>query len=58
MHSNVYFGDSVATFFQRNIELKFFKHFLKGAGDGKSDLPEAYLFDTGKNNGKNLKNGL
>jgi uncharacterized protein len=47
LHSNLYFGDSVATFYQRNIEAKFFNHFLKGAGDGKSNLPEAYLFDTG-----------
>lgn len=47
MHSNVYFGDSLATFYQRNIEKTFFQHFLKGAGDGKSGLPEAYLFDTG-----------
>lgn len=48
LHSNVYFGDSVATFYQRNIEARFFNHFLKGAGDGKTDLPEAYLFDTGR----------
>ena len=47
-HSNIYFGDSVATYFQKNMELKFFKHFLKESGDGKSGLPEAYLFDTGK----------
>ena len=49
LHSNVYFGDSIATFYQRNIEAKFFNHFLKGAGDGKTDLPEAYLFNTGRN---------
>lgn len=49
LHSNVYFGDSVATFYQRNIEAKFFNHFLKGAGDGKTGLPEAYLFNTGRN---------
>ena len=49
MHSNVYFGDSVATFYQRNIEAKFFNHFLKGPGDGKTGLPEAYLFNTGRN---------
>jgi len=49
LHSNVYFGDSVATFYQRNIEAKFFTHFLKGAGDGKTGLPEAYLFNTGRN---------
>ncbi|QJW88704.1 CocE/NonD family hydrolase [Spirosoma taeanense] len=49
LHSNVYFGDSIATFYQRNIEAKFFNHFLKGAGDGKTGLPEAYLFNTGRN---------
>ncbi|WP_439556841.1 CocE/NonD family hydrolase [Dyadobacter sp.] len=48
MHNDIYFGDSVATFYQNNIEAKFFKHFLKEAGDGKTGLPEAYLFDTGK----------
>ncbi len=52
LHSNVYFGDSIATFYQRNIEAKFFNHFLKGAGDGKSGLPEAYLFNTGRNEWK------
>ena len=52
LHSNVYFGDSIATFYQRNIEAKFFTHFLKGAGDGKTGLPEAYLFNTGKNEWK------
>ena len=54
LHSNVYFGDSIATFYQRNIEAKFFNHFLKSAGDGKTGestpgLPEAYLFNTGRN---------
>lgn len=48
LHSNVYFGDSIATFYQRNIEARFFAHFLKGAGDKNTGLPEAYLFDTGK----------
>ncbi len=52
LHSNIYFGDSIATFYQRNIEAKFFNHFLKGAGDGKSGLPEAYLFNTGRNEWK------
>ncbi|MFC5409854.1 CocE/NonD family hydrolase [Larkinella bovis] len=47
LHSNIYFGDSIATFYQRNIEANFFHHFLKGPGDGKTGLPEAYLFDTG-----------
>lgn len=47
-HNQIYFGDSISTFYQKEIELKFFNHFLKGAGDGKTGLPEAYLFDTGK----------
>lgn len=48
LHADIYFGDSLTTFFQKNIELKFFKHFLKTNGETKSQLPEAYLFDTGK----------
>ena len=48
LHSNVYFGDSLATFYQREIEARFFNHFLKGAGNGQTNLPEAYLFDTGR----------
>ncbi|WP_234461907.1 CocE/NonD family hydrolase [Pedobacter segetis] len=47
MHGDIYFGDSIATFYQKNIEAKFFYHFLKGSGDKNSGLPEAYLFDTG-----------
>lgn len=45
---NIYFGDSISTFYQKNIETKFFQHFLKGSGDDNSGLPEAYVFDTGK----------
>jgi putative CocE/NonD family hydrolase len=52
MHSNVYFGDSIATFYQKTIEQKFFNHFLKGKGDKASGLPEAYMFNTGKNEWK------
>lgn len=48
MHSNIYFGDSIATFYQRNIEAKFFAHFLKGDGSKNSGLPKAYMYDTGK----------
>ncbi|HMG10361.1 MAG TPA: CocE/NonD family hydrolase [Mucilaginibacter sp.] len=48
MHSNVYFGDSIATFYQKNIEAKFFNHFLKGNGDKNSGLPNAYMYNTGK----------
>lgn len=45
---NYYFGDSISEFFQKNIETKFFNHFLKGSGDKNSGLPEAYVFDSGK----------
>jgi putative CocE/NonD family hydrolase len=47
MHHQVYFGDSIATFYQRNIEAKFFRHFLKESGSGPVGLPEAYMFNTG-----------
>ncbi|WP_448518778.1 CocE/NonD family hydrolase [Rhodoflexus sp.] len=47
LHTNVYFGDNIAQFYQQEIEAKFFRHFLKESGDGKTGLPEAYMFDTG-----------
>ena len=45
---NYYFGDSISTFYQDQIETKFFHHFLKGDGGPDSGLPEAYVFDTGR----------
>lgn len=45
IHNHIYFGDSIATFFQKEIERKFFNHFLKN--EDVNDLPEAYMFDTG-----------
>ena len=45
-HNHIYFGDSISTFYQREIERKFFAWFLKG--EGQPNLPEAYMFDTGK----------
>ena len=45
--SHVYFGDSISTFYQREIEFDFFNHFLKGEANGNTGLPEAYMFDTG-----------
>lgn len=45
---NVYFGDDISEFYQKEIETRFFDHFLKGSGDKNSGLPEAYMFDTGK----------
>lgn len=43
--NHIYFGDSISTFYQKNIEMPFFNHHLKGKG--KMNLPEAYMFDTG-----------
>jgi putative CocE/NonD family hydrolase len=45
-HNHIYFGDSISTFFMRDIEKPFFSHYLKD--EGKESLPEAYMFDTGK----------
>ncbi|MGB2847052.1 MAG: CocE/NonD family hydrolase, partial [Saprospiraceae bacterium] len=47
-HHQLYWGDSLGTFFQKNIEAVFFNHFLKGNGDAITGLPEAYMFNTGK----------
>jgi putative CocE/NonD family hydrolase len=49
---NYYFGDSISDFFQKNIETRFFEHFLKSNGDHNSGLPEAYVFDSGKKSWK------
>jgi uncharacterized protein len=44
-HNHLYFGDSISTFYQREIERKFFAYYLKD--EGQMTLPEAYMFDTG-----------
>ena len=44
---NVYFGDHISRDYQRDVESKFFRHFLKNDGKGESGLPEAYMFDSG-----------
>ncbi len=44
-HNHIYFGDSISTFYQKEIERKFFNHYLKD--EGTNTLPEAYMFDTG-----------
>jgi putative CocE/NonD family hydrolase len=46
--SNMYFGDSISTFYQNEIEAVFFNHFLKSSTENSPKLPEAYIFDTGK----------
>ena len=48
-HNDIYFGDSISTFYQREIERKFFAFYLKD--EGQPNLPEAYMFDTGAKNG-------
>ncbi|WP_289060689.1 CocE/NonD family hydrolase [uncultured Zobellia sp.] len=45
VHNHIYFGDSISSFYLKNIERKFFAHHLKE--DGPDTLPEAYMFDTG-----------
>jgi putative CocE/NonD family hydrolase len=45
IHGHLYFGDSISTFYQREIERPFFAYYLKDEGTNK--LPEAYMFNTG-----------
>ncbi len=45
---NYYFGDSISLKFQKEVETKFFHHFLKGNGHKNSGLPEAYVYDSGR----------
>ena len=44
---HINFGSNTADFFQKNIELPFFNHYLKGKSE--HNLPEAYVFETGVN---------
>jgi putative CocE/NonD family hydrolase len=44
---NIDFGSKTAEFYRKTIELPFFNHHLKDKGDPK--LPEAYVFETGRN---------
>jgi len=44
---NIHFGSKTALFYQDEIELAFFNHFLKDKGEPQ--LPEAYVFETGVN---------
>jgi len=47
-HGDIYFGDSLQTKFQRDVEAPYFRNYLKGPGDGNTGLPEAYMFNTGR----------
>jgi len=44
---NLRFGSETGVFYRKKIEFPFFMHFLKG--DDEPDLPEAYVFETGRN---------
>ena len=44
---DAFFGGEPSPWYQREIQLPFFEHHLKGAGD--PDLPEATVFRTGAN---------
>ena len=46
-HNEIYFGDSIATYYQKNLETKFFNHYLKGDSKTDAGLPEAVMYDTG-----------
>jgi putative CocE/NonD family hydrolase len=46
VHGDIYFGDSLAVRFQRDVEAPFFRAYLKG--DGQTRLPDALMFDTGR----------
>jgi uncharacterized protein len=52
-HNHIYFGDSISTHYQREIERNFFAHHLKGSGITK--LPEAYMYDTGTKEWKSFE---
>ncbi len=41
------FGMSTGKYYRENIELPFFNYYLKNKGN--NDLPEAFIFETGKN---------
>ncbi|HLP94720.1 MAG TPA: CocE/NonD family hydrolase [Saprospiraceae bacterium] len=47
---NVTFGSATSPFYEKEIEFKFFEYYLKD--QGKMDLPEAYVFETGSNQWK------
>lgn len=44
-HNHIYFGDSISTFYQKEIERPFFARHLMD--EVIPELPEAYMFDTG-----------
>ena len=55
-HNEIYFGDSIATYYQKNLETKFFSHYMKGDTKTDAGLPEAVMYDTGKKEWKEFTN--
>jgi putative CocE/NonD family hydrolase len=55
VHGDIYFGDSLETKFQRDVEAKFFHHFLKDGGKGPVGLANAHMFDTGRKTWENFE---
>ena len=55
-HSEIYFGDSIATYYQKNLETKFFHHYLKENSKTDAGLPEAMMYDTGSKEWKEFAN--
>lgn len=47
-HNDIYFGDSIATYYQKNLETRFFHHYLKENAKTDAGLPEATMYDTGR----------
>ena len=47
VHGDIYFGDSLETKFQRDVEAPFFRAYLKENGAGAASA-EALMFDTGR----------
>ncbi|HEX8333875.1 MAG TPA: CocE/NonD family hydrolase [Segetibacter sp.] len=50
---NVQFGSKTSEWYQKNMEIPFFQHYLKGKGSDK-DIAEANIFFTGENTWKKL----
>ncbi len=44
---DIHWGQETGKFFRENIEFPFFEYYLKDKGKG--DFPEAYIFETGRN---------
>ncbi|MDB9782135.1 CocE/NonD family hydrolase [Winogradskyella sp.] len=53
---NIHFGDNLSDNFQKNIETKFFNHFLKDESNGETGLAEAQMFNTGTKTWESFEN--